>query len=206
METCDQEPCTQPTTTTTTNTSAFNDTSRHTGVKNWIQQVLLWLSSSFPINYTCYQYTAVGKYCTLCVQMLDGASWHEAPWKQGLFTFWLWSRHCIQLAFTSKSVIQIYIFWARLMAFKKWILFKCHNLNNTPIRPSKSLLKSPSGGGEKCSSRPNISWKTQSDWLIFLSKEIPLADTESTGLINPVLSESTESLDNVQLTICTPVL
>ena len=36
---------------------------------------------SFPINCTCYQYTAVGKYCTLCVQMLDGANWHEAPGK-----------------------------------------------------------------------------------------------------------------------------
>ena len=56
-------------------------------IKNWIQQVLLWLSSSLPINYTCYQYTAVGKYCNLCVQMLDGANWHEAPWKPGLFTF-----------------------------------------------------------------------------------------------------------------------
>ena len=40
----------------------------------------------------------------------------------------------------------------------------------------------------------------------FLSKEISLADTESTGLNNKVLSESTESLDNVQLTICTHVL
>ena len=56
----DQEPCTQPTTTTTTNTSAFNGTSQHIGDKNWIQQVLLWLSSSFPINYICYQHTAVG--------------------------------------------------------------------------------------------------------------------------------------------------
>ena len=39
-----------------------------------------------------------------------------------------------------------------------------------------------------------------------MSKEISLADTESTELNNLVLSESTESLDNVQLTICTPVL
>ena len=43
-------------------------------IKKRIQQVLLWLSPSLPINYTCYQYTAVGKYCTLCVQMLDGAN------------------------------------------------------------------------------------------------------------------------------------
>ena len=89
------------------------------GDKNWIQQVLVGLSSSFPINYTCYHYTAVGKYCTLCVQMLDGANWHEAPWKLGLFTFWLWSGHCSQLALISTAMIQIYILGARLMSFKK---------------------------------------------------------------------------------------
>ena len=66
----------------------FNDTSRHDGYKNGIQQVMLVLSSLFPINYSCYKYTAVGTYCTVCVQMLDGAKWHEAPWKLGLFTFW----------------------------------------------------------------------------------------------------------------------
>ena len=33
-ETCDQDPCTQPLTTTTTNNSAFNDISKH--MKNWI--------------------------------------------------------------------------------------------------------------------------------------------------------------------------
>ena len=59
VETCDHELCTQPITTTTTNTSAFNNTSRHKGDKYWIQQVLVGLSSSFPINYTCYHYTAV---------------------------------------------------------------------------------------------------------------------------------------------------
>ena len=48
----------------------------------------------------------------------DGANWHEAPWKPGLFTFWLWSGHCIRLAFASKSMIQILIFWTILMAFK----------------------------------------------------------------------------------------
>ena len=77
------------TTTTTTNTSAFNDTSRHIGDKNWIWQILLRVSSSIPINYTCYQHTAVGKYCTLCVQMMDGANWHEAPRKLGLLTFFI---------------------------------------------------------------------------------------------------------------------
>ena len=35
-------------------------------------------------------------------------------------------------------------------------------------------------------------------WLAnFLSNEILLADTDSTGLNNPVLSKSTESLENV---------
>ena len=87
------------------------------GDKNWIQQVLVGLSSSFPINYTCYHYTAVGKYCTLCVQMLDGANWHEAPWKLDLFTFWLWSGHCSQFALISTAMIQIYILGARLMSF-----------------------------------------------------------------------------------------
>ena len=48
----------------------------------------------------------------LCVfRMLDGANWHEAPWKPGLCTFWLWSGHYIQHTLTSKAVIQIYIFW-----------------------------------------------------------------------------------------------
>ena len=49
-------------------------------------------------------------HCTLCVQMLDGANWHEAPWKAGLFNFSLWSGHCIHLAFTSNAMIQINIF------------------------------------------------------------------------------------------------
>ena len=110
---------TQPSTIRTTNTSAFNDTSRHDVDKNWIPQVMLGFSSSFPINYTCYQFTAVGKYCTLCGQMLYGANWHEAPWKLGLFTFILWSGHCIQLALTSTAMIQIYISGARLMSFEK---------------------------------------------------------------------------------------
>ena len=47
------------------------------GDKNWIEQVLVGLSSSFPINYTCYHYTAVGKYCTLCVQTVE---WCQLAW------------------------------------------------------------------------------------------------------------------------------
>ena len=45
-------------------------------------------------------------------------------------------------------------------------------------------------------------WKIQSDWLIFCQKILRWL-TQSTGLNNLVLSESTELLDNVQLTICT---
>ena len=47
------------------------------GDKNWIQQVLVGLSSSFPINYTGYHYTAVGKCCTLCVQTVE---WCQKSW------------------------------------------------------------------------------------------------------------------------------
>ena len=119
METCDHEPCTQPTTTTTTNTSAFNDTSRHIGDKNWIQQVSVGLSSSFPVNYTCYHYTTVGKYRTLCVQTVE---WCQLAWgtMETRFVYFLiveWTLH--SACFTSTSMIHIYILGARLMSFKK---------------------------------------------------------------------------------------
>ena len=206
METCDHEPCTQPTTTTTTNTSAFNDTGS-LGDKNWIQQVLAGLSYSFPLNYTCYHYTAVGNYCTLCVQivwLVNGANWREAPWELGLFTFWLWSGHCIQLALTSTAMIQIYILGATLMSFKKtyfnlifWIILQ--------LGLQKACWSQQVERGI-IYSRPYLIWNTQSDWLIFFSQKRFHWLTRSTGLNNPVLSESTESSDNVQLTICTPVL
>ena len=67
---------------------------------------MLGLSPSFPINYTCYQFIDVGKYCTLCAQMLDAANWNEAT---VLFTFLLWS----------KAMIQIYILGAWLIPFKE---------------------------------------------------------------------------------------
>ena len=68
------------------------------GIKNVFQQGLVGFSSSFPKNHTCYHNTAFGQYCTLCVQivwLLNGASWHEAPWKLGLFTFFIvkWTLH-----------------------------------------------------------------------------------------------------------------
>ena len=47
--------------------------------------------------------------------------------------FLLWSGHCIQVAFTIKPIIQIYMFLARLIL---------------QLDIQKSLLKSPSGGGE----------------------------------------------------------
>ena len=176
------------------------------GDKKWIQQVLVGSSSSFPMNYTCYHYTAVGKYCTLCVQMLDGANWHEAPWKLGLFTFWLWSGHCSQLALISTVMIQIYILRARLMSFKKnktyfnaifWIILQ--------LGLQKNLLKSPSGEGNH--SLPGLTWFERHNLIgwFFCQKRFHWL-TQSTGLNNPVLSESTESSDNLQLTICTHVL
>ena len=85
------------TTNTTTNTSAFNDTQQ-------TYRVVIFI----PQNYTCYQHPAVGEY--FCLQMLDGANLHGAQWKPGLFT--------IQLVFTSKATIQIYILGARLMPLK----------------------------------------------------------------------------------------
>ena len=42
----------------------------------------------------------------------------------------------------------------------------------------KNLLDSPRGEGKWFSSWPNMSWKTRSDWLIFLSEEISSPDTE----------------------------
>ena len=68
-------------TTTTTNTFAFNDTSRHEGHKNWIEQVLLGLLSSCPVNHTCYQYNVVGEHCTLCVQVVLTVGWCQLAWR-----------------------------------------------------------------------------------------------------------------------------
>ena len=83
------------------------------GDKKRIQQVLLWLSSSLPINYTCYQYTAVGKYCTLCVQMLDGANCHETPWKPGLFTF-DWEVDSDSVCFNQQINDTNFFFWGQI--------------------------------------------------------------------------------------------
>ena len=46
------------------------------------------IHSSLPT--TCYQYTVVGEYCTLCVQivwLLGDPNWHEVPWKPDFFYF-----------------------------------------------------------------------------------------------------------------------
>ena len=59
---------------------------------------------------TSYQYTVVGKYYTLCVQivwLLGGANWHEAPWKPDLFTSRFLSGQSIKLAFTCTAKIKI---------------------------------------------------------------------------------------------------
>ena len=47
------------------------------GDKNWIQQVLVGLSSSFPINHTYYHYTAVGKYYTF---VCSDVGWCQLAW------------------------------------------------------------------------------------------------------------------------------
>ena len=84
-------------------------------------------------------------------------------------------------------------------------LFQCHILNNSPIRPSKSLLKSPSGEGNNF--RPCLTWFERHNLIgWFCCQKSFHWLTQSTGLNNSVLSESTESSDNVQLTICTSVL
>ena len=83
VETCDQEPSTQPTTITNTNTSAFNDTSRHLGDKKLNSTSFVVVVISIP-----HKLHLLPVHCCW-VQMLDGANWHEAPRKSGLFTFWL---------------------------------------------------------------------------------------------------------------------
>ena len=84
-------------------------------------------------------------------------------------------------------------------------IFQCHIWDNSPIRPSKSLLKSPRGEGNH--SPPGQTWFERHNLIgwFFCQKRFHWL-TQSTGLNNPVLSESAESSDNVQLTICTPVL
>ena len=74
METCDHEPCTQPTATTTT-----NNTSRHyIGHKNWIQQVLVGFCHLHSPSTTLATITLLfRKYCTLCVQTVQ---WYQLAW------------------------------------------------------------------------------------------------------------------------------
>ena len=75
-------------------------------------------------------------------------------------------------------------------------------LNNSPISPSKSLLKSSSGEGNH--SLPGLSWFERHNLIgwFFCQKRFHWL-TQSTGLNNPVLSESS---DNVQLTICAIII
>ena len=142
----------------------------------------------------------------LCVfKVLNSANWHEAPWTLGFFCSFFYCEVDTAFSFTSTAMIQIYILGTKLMSFKKQNIFQCHIVNNSPIRPSKSLLKSPSGEGNH--SLPGLSWFERHNLIgwFFCQKRFHWL-TQSTGLNNPVLSESTESSDNVQLTICTPVL
>ena len=76
---------------------------------------------------------------------------------------------------------------------KKKNIFHCHTLNNSQIRPSKSLLKSPSGEGYNF--LPCLTWFERHNligWFCCQKRFHWL--TQSTGLNNPVLSESTESM------------
>ena len=64
-----------------------------------------WGCHTIPYNLHLLpvHYCTVGKYCILCDLMLDGAYYHETPWKPGLFTSWLWSGHCSRLALPAKQ-------------------------------------------------------------------------------------------------------
>ena len=123
MGTCDQEPCTQPTTTTTTTNL----------------QVLLGLLSSSPVNYTCYQYTAVGKYYTLCDQisycwMVPMDMRHHRD--HICLLVLMCSGHCIQLVLPPQ---QWYLLGDILMPIKiNKSCFICHIFNNASTKPSKS--------------------------------------------------------------------
>ena len=66
---------------------------------------------------TCYQYTVVGEYCILCVQivwLLNGANQHESAWKPAFFTSSrstsssFWSGQCIKVVLTSTAMIRKY--------------------------------------------------------------------------------------------------
>ena len=72
----------------------------------------------------------------------DDANWHEAPWNQlCLLLIVNWAGH--QACFYQHNMIRIY-YLGQINAIKK-IIFQWHISNNAPIRPSESLLKSPSG-------------------------------------------------------------
>ena len=118
----------------------------------WIQQVLVGLSSSFPINYSCYDHTAVGKYCTLCSDCWMAWVTMEISFVYFLIVKWTLHSAC----FTSSAMIQIYILGSQLIK-------TCLILNNSPIIPSKSLLKSPSGEGNH--SLPRLTWFDRSNLI-----------------------------------------
>ena len=80
-----------------------------------LKKVLLGLSSSFPINYL---YTVIGKYSTLCVQivwLLDDANWHGVPSKPALST--LFTFDCMSSMLLSAQQWYIFILGARLVSF-----------------------------------------------------------------------------------------
>ena len=96
------------TTTTTTNAYVFNVTGRHIGDKNWFQQALLWLSSSYhklhllPIH-CCWQVLCFVCWDVGLCQLASGTM------GTGLFTFLLWSGHCIQFALPANNDIHSHV-------------------------------------------------------------------------------------------------
>ena len=149
----DQEYRSPPTTTTTTNISAFNDTNSRTGIKNPYLKRFVWVVISIPhwllVTITLFLVTTV-----LCVCATFRLSCCRLEWgaiKNSFVKFCLWIALCIKLAIISYE----FVLGDQIDTIKKWIIFQDHMLNNAPRKPSKSLLRSPSRNGEWfCSSWP----------------------------------------------------
>ena len=145
---------------------------------------MLWLSSSIPHKLHLLQV-----HC--CWQVLyfvcSDVGWCQLAWDtmETRFVYFLivkWT-HCIQLAFTILPANQWYqfTFWVRLMALKKMV-FKCYNLNNTPIRPSKTCWSEVERENYV---HPGLIAVERHNLIGYF---FSLADTERTGLNNPILS------------------
>ena len=130
-----------------------------------------------------YCHTVDGKYCTLCVQIvwvLHGANLYQSAWGTMETSFvyfqilkWAVHQGCVYQHSNDKN----YFLDQIDTISKKIVILQSHVLNNVPVRPSKSLLKSPSGGRIIFL----LAWHELKDtiWLAdFLSTDIILADTK----------------------------